>query len=165
MIRPSVPGRGTSFTTDFPRMTLAIAPLAAADRAEWLPLARAYKAFYETVLADDEYAQAWRRLCDGGDVLGLGARVDGRLVGIAHYIFHASTWADRVCYLQDLYVDAGARGHGVARGLIEAVAAQAHGAGAAKLYWTTQQHNEAARRLYDRVAAFNGFIRYDYPMT
>ena len=57
-----------------------------------------------------------------------------------------------------------ARGRGAARALIEAVAAAARAGGAARYYWTTQDHNAVARALYDRVARFNGFIRYDYPL-
>ena len=30
---------------------------------------------------------------------GLAARLDGRLVGIAHYMFQTSIWFDDVCYL------------------------------------------------------------------
>ncbi|MFN7570165.1 MAG: GNAT family N-acetyltransferase [Betaproteobacteria bacterium] len=145
-------------------MSVAIAPLVASDYAEWLPLARAYKAFYETVLYDEEYTRTWQRLMAGDAVSGLGARVDGRLVGIVHAVYHASAWAEQVCYLQDLFVDPAVRGRGVARALIEAVAANARRVGAARLYWTTQQHNATARTLYDKLASFNGFIRYDYPV-
>ena len=37
--------------------------------------------------------------------------------------------------------------------------------GATRLYWTTQQDNARARVLYDKLARFNGFIRYEYPLT
>ena len=30
-----------------------------------------------------------------------------------------------------------------------------------RLYWLTQENNLTARALYDKVAAFKGFIRYD----
>ena len=50
---------------------------------------------------------------------------------------------------------------GVGRALIEAVAQQARAAGAQRCYWLTQQDNHAARALYDKVARFHGFIRYD----
>jgi GNAT superfamily N-acetyltransferase len=144
---------------------LDIRPLHADDRAAWEPLARAYKAFYRTVIPPADYDAAWARLLAGGTTAGLGATLEGRLVGIAHYVFQPSTWADCVCYLQDLYVDEPARGNGVARALIERVVAQAHERRAARTYWLTRVDNVAARRLYDRVARFDGMIRYDHPMA
>ena len=144
---------------------LRIAPLEPADRADWEPLARGYKLFYRTPTSDAEYGAAWRRILARETVFGLGAKQDGRLIGIAHYLFHASAWAERVCYLQDLYVVPEARGRGAARALIEAVAKAAREAGAARCYWQTKQDNATARTLYDKVARFSGFIRYDYPMT
>ena len=48
--------------------------------------------------------------------------------------------------------------------LIEAVAAIARERGCARLYWTTKEDNATARSLYDRIARFNGFIRYDYAL-
>ncbi|MFE1438830.1 GNAT family N-acetyltransferase [Streptomyces sp. NPDC058739] len=135
------------------------------DRAAWERLARGYKEFYATETTDEEYETAWRRLLAGTEVHGLGARTpDGRLVGITHYLFHASCWMPDSCYLQDLFVAGSARGQGVARALIEAVAARARERGASRLYWLTQDHNSTARALYDKVAAFNGFLRYDYPL-
>jgi GNAT superfamily N-acetyltransferase len=56
------------------------------------------------------------------------------------------------------------RGRGIARALIEAVAEAARTRGAERLYWLTQTHNAAARALYDKVAKYNDFIRYDYPL-
>lgn len=70
---------------------IVIAPLQAADRADWLPLAQAYKAFYKTPTSEAEYQRAWERLLAGDGVHGLGARVQGQLVGITHYLFHTST--------------------------------------------------------------------------
>jgi ribosomal protein S18 acetylase RimI-like enzyme len=146
-------------------VTLAIAPLRSEDRADWERLARGYKLFYKTPTADAEYEAAWRRILARETVFGLGASVDGRLAGIVHYLFHASAWAERVCYLQDLFVAPEARGRGAARALIEAVAAAAREAGASRCYWHTRQDNATARALYDQVARFSGFIRYDHPMA
>jgi len=111
-----------------------------------------------------DYDRAWARLLAADGIHGLGAEIDGELAGIAHFLFHKSVWAERVCYLQDLFVDPPMRGRGAARALIEAVAASARQAGAQRYYWQTKQDNATARALYDRVALFNGFIRYEYPL-
>jgi GNAT superfamily N-acetyltransferase len=131
------------------------------DRAAWEVLARGYKAFYETPVPDEGYAQTWRRLLGPEDLHGIGAWLDGQLLGIAHYLFHATFWSADYCYLQDLFVAESARGRGVARALISRTAELARERGATRLYWTTKQDNTTARALYDKVAAFNGFIRYD----
>ena len=143
------------------RQTVQIQPLAAPDRAAWELLARGYKAFYETEIADAEYATAWQRLLHDSRFVGLGAWQNGSLVGTVHALFHTSTWADEVCYLQDLFVADAARGQGAASALIGAVASAARARKATRLYWLTHTHNARARALYDRVAVNKGFIRYD----
>ena len=145
--------------------TLAIGPLEPIDRERWGVLALGYKTFYETEVDAAGYEQAWQRLRAGDGVHGLGARLDGTLVGIAHFLFHANVWMAGACHLQDLFVDEAVRGRGVARALIEGVAVRARERGAARLYWHTRANNVAARTLYDKVARHDGFIRYDYPMA
>lgn len=143
---------------------LEILPLRPTDRPRWDILARGYKTFYETELPDIEYDRAWVRLMQADDVFGLGAHLNGKLVGIAHYMFHTSTWSVDQCYLQDLFVDEAVRGRGVARTLIERVAQAAQERGAPRFYWLTQDTNTTARHLYDKVGRYNGFIRYDFPL-
>src|SRR3954470_16178308 len=143
---------------------IGIAPLSAADRPAWETLARGYKAFYQTELPDARYDETWRLLLAGERIHGLAAWLDGRLAGIAHYLFHAQTWSADVCYLQDLFTAEDARGRGVASALIDAVAEAARSHGAAKYYWMTKEDNRVARALYDRVARFKGFVRYDHPL-
>ena len=145
-------------------VAIDVAPLRAEDRAAWEVLARGYKAFYRSPTTDEEYATAWKRLLARDAVSGLGAKINGQLVGIAHYLFHTSTWAQTVCYLQDLFTSPALRSKGVGRALIEAVAAEARVRGAARYYWLTQDHNAVARRLYDKVGRHNGFIRYDFAL-
>ncbi|MBE0547334.1 MAG: GNAT family N-acetyltransferase [Rubrivivax sp.] len=140
---------------------LAIARLQPHQYEEWLVLAKGYKAFYKTPTSEEEYQRAWGRLIAGDGVCGLGASSTGRLVGIAHYLFHTSTWTPTVCYLQDLFTAPEARGQGVARALILAIAKEARTQGASRYYWLTQDNNTTARLLYDKVAKFNGFIRYE----
>ena len=145
-------------------MSLSVFPLSHEHRDAWQPLAEGYKAFYRTVTSAAEYDQAWAKLMARSEVFGLGASVNGRLVGIAHYFFHTSTWAHKVCYLQDLYTSSEARGTGIARALIEELASLAGEAGASRYYWLTQENNAVARVLYEKVAKYNGFIRYDFPL-
>lgn len=143
-------------------LPLTVAPLVAPDRDRWEVLARGYKTFYETVLPPETYEKTWQRLMRGDVLHGLGAHLDGKLVGLAHFFFHPHVWMEDVCYLQDLFTDEAVRGRGVARALIDAVARVAERRGATKLYWQTRQDNDRARALYDKVARFNGFIRYDH---
>ena len=145
-------------------MNIEIKALQVADRAAWEPLARGYKLFYDTATSEAEYAAAWRRLLHDPRFLGLAAWRGGTMVGIVHALFHASTWADEVCYLQDLFVADAARGSGAGAALIDAVAAASRQRGAGRLYWLTHHGNTAARGLYDRVAVHKGFIRYDLPL-
>ncbi|MFC5468248.1 GNAT family N-acetyltransferase [Cohnella suwonensis] len=142
---------------------IGIAPLKADDRSRWEALARGYKTFYETELPDSDYDKAWQRLLKADGIYGLGAYLDGSLVGIAHYLFHSTVWADDACYLQDLFVDEAFRGQGTARALIEGVAQAARERNASRYYWQTKRDNSVARALYDKVAVHRGFIRYDYP--
>ena len=143
---------------------IEIGPLRPADRDAWEVLARGYKAFYRDPMPDEAYEVTWQRLAAGTELHGLGARLDGRLVGIAHYFFHPAFWSGEACYLQDLFVDDAVRGHGAGRALIEGVAAAARERGADRFYWHTQESNTRARALYDKVARFTGFIRYVYPL-
>ena len=144
-----------------PLPPLRLAELTDADRSAWEPLARGYKAFYATEVDDAGYDAAWRRLRAGPPMLALGAWRQDQLLGIAHGVFHASAWADEVCYLQDLFTGPEARGQGVAAALIQALARHARLRGCARLYWQTHETNARARALYDRVAQHHGFIRYD----
>jgi GNAT superfamily N-acetyltransferase len=139
------------------------------DKARWAELWRGYLDFYETELPPEIYDHTLQRLiAPESPIRGLGARLasdNAPLVGITHYLFHAHAWTTReVCYLQDLFVDATVRRHGCGAKLIEAVATVARERGCHRLYWTTKEDNAAARSLYDRIARFNGFIRYDYQL-
>jgi|LakMenEpi13Jul12_1017406.scaffolds.fasta_scaffold04529_1 GNAT superfamily N-acetyltransferase len=145
-------------------MTIAVNFLLPEDRAAWETLARGYKDFYKTSVSPAELEHAWNRLLRQQDVFGYAAKRDGELIGIAHYLFHKSVWAKTVCYLQDLFVVPHARGIGAGRALIAAVAGQAEQRNATRFYWCTHEQNHDARGLYEKVARFNGFIRYEYSL-
>ena len=144
-------------------MPIAIRPLEEKDRVQWEALFRAYVRFYRAKVADDVIALTWQRLLGQEDgFLGLVAQEEsGRLVGLAHMLFHRSSWSPTVyCYLEDLFVDIDTRRNGVGRALIEATYREADKRGATRTYWATMDDNAAARRLYDRLAKLSGFVQY-----
>lgn len=144
---------------------IEIRSLQATDHVEWRRLWTAYLEFYGAAVPEEVYATTWRRLFDDAGVFepkGFLALVDGRPVGLVHYLYHRTCWSTaNNCYLQDLFADPAVRGMGVGRALIEAVHAEAGRIGVRNVYWMTHETNEVARRLYDRVARRTGFIEYD----
>ena len=141
---------------------IAIRPIGEDEREAWNPLWAGYLAFYKTTLTRDISDLAWTRFHDPDEpIFALGGYIDGELLGIAHYLFHRSTWAThRYCYLEDLFVADVARGQGLGRALIEEVYARAEAANASRVYWLTHSNNAQARTLYDKIADNLGFIQY-----
>jgi GNAT superfamily N-acetyltransferase len=139
-----------------------VRPLVASDKQAWLPLWAGYLTFYKATLAPEVTDETFARLTAGDDTMfGLVAEQDGRVTGIAHAIVHRSTWAVApYVYLNDLFVSPDVRGGGVGRALIEAVYAKADAMGAERVYWLTHETNATARRLYDTLAANDGFVEY-----
>jgi GNAT superfamily N-acetyltransferase len=137
-----------------------------ADFDQWLPLWQGYNAFYgrsgDTALPGDITHMTWARFFDGYEpVHALVAEIEGRLVGLAHYLFHRTTIRiEPTCYLQDLFTVEEQRGTGVGRALISAVFEQATLAGSARVYWLTHESNATAMKLYDRLAQLSGFVVY-----
>jgi len=141
---------------------IEIKPLRLDERADWEPLWKGYLDFYNTSVSKETYDTTWARLNDANEPMWLlGAYVDGKLLGIVHYLYHRSCWTiGNYCYLQDLFVSKEARGHGLGRALIEAVYKAAQEAGASRVHWLTHETNATARALYDQLATAPGFIQY-----
>lgn len=144
-------------------MAITIRPLTQSDRQQWESLWRGYQAFYQTDLSADE-ERLWNALMAPGPDGPYGlvaADGEGRLVGLAHYLFHITTWSPaQRCYLNDLFTAPAARGKGAGRKLIEAVASASAARGAGQVWWLTQDTNEEARRLYDKLAKLTPFVKY-----
>jgi GNAT superfamily N-acetyltransferase len=148
--------------------TAAVRLLGEGDLERWRVLWDGYLSFYRADLSAELTEQTFRRLCNADDgMLGLVAvDSDDRPIGLAHLVFHATTWsASLYCYLEDLYVDPGNRDRTTARILFDAVYAQAEKRGAARVYWHTQAFNGAARSLYDVVGELTSFVVYERVMT
>ena len=126
------------------------------DYEAWLPLWLGYNAFYgregPTAPTEAITRLTWSRFFDALEPMEcLVAELDGRLVGLAHLIFHRNTsLAGSTCYLQDLFVDPEVRGTGAGRALLRHIVAQARERGIRSLWLETGSEDAfiSARALY-----------------
>lgn len=145
-------------------MAFQVRMLAERDRAAWQVLFKGYIDFYRADVADEVVELTWRRLLTAGEGDPVGLVVVDETdtpFGMAHIVFHHSTWSPTwYCYLEDLFVDPTRRSGGAGRALIDAVYAEADRRGCTRTYWATDESNSAARGLYDRVAKKSAFVQY-----
>ena len=75
-------------------------------------------------------------------------------IGYATATIDFSTWRAReFMHLDCLYVEAGHRGEGIGRSLIDAVCVAARALELDELQWQTPQWNVSAQRFYERLGA------------
>lgn len=84
------------------------------------------------------------------------ARLDGRIVGSLTLAFYRIPTGLKA-WIEDVVVDASARGAGVGEALNQAALAEARARGAKNVSLTSRASREAANRLYQRI----GFVRYE----
>jgi GNAT superfamily N-acetyltransferase len=144
-------------------VSLVVRRLSIEDKAAWYELYVSYLKFYESEQIDAAIEIVWQRLTkENPEIQGLVAELDGVIVGITHFHYQLSTWANASnCYLEDLYVSEEARGQGVAPALIAAVKKLAIEHKCSELFWITKESNQVARKLYDKVAKISDFVRYE----
>ena len=139
-----------------------------ADLAELLPLMRGYCDFYEVAPSDEALLALSRALIADLEREGvqLIARNEGHAVGFATIFWSwATTSAERIGVMNDLFVAPEARGTGLAAALIEACRAECAARGAGKLTWQTAPDNTAAMKVYDRVGATREqWVDYWFPV-
>jgi GNAT superfamily N-acetyltransferase len=133
----------------------------------WLPLWKGYQQFYKVDIPEFVTLKTWARFLDPVEPMHAAlAFVGEQAVGLAHSIYHRTTWTSGDdCYLQDLFVAQDARGGGIGRALIEHVYADARRRGASRVHWLTHESNHNAMQLYGRLADRSGFIHYRKPLA
>ncbi len=152
-----------TFTNQRALKMLHIKSLSQSSYVEWVALWKHYLAFYHADFNAQQADQTWARLSGQAfpHMYGFVAYHNNKAVGIVHVIEHESCWTSQpYAYLQDLYTDKMHRGQGIARQLIECVYQAAAQRQCDRVYWLTQENNEPARKLYDKVAQQTGFIQY-----
>ena len=135
---------------------LRIEPITEEQFEALVPMIAAYQGFYEAEdIRTERNREFFRRfIAPSDDGMLIGAWRGERLVGYACLYWHfSSTKAVETVLMNDLYVDAEARGEGVGRALIEAAAEVGRERGSPILEWSTAPDNATAQRLYDSTGA------------
>lgn len=141
---------------------MQIRPLIHEDKSQWLSLWRQYLDFYRHPLEDQITELTFERLCHGQEMLGLVAvSPGGELCGFMTLVFHPPTWSIHgYCYVEELLVASQFRGQGIARSLFNEAWRQADARGSSRVYWFTEQNNDRARALYDKLGQLAPYVIY-----
>ncbi|MCB2095543.1 MAG: GNAT family N-acetyltransferase [Rhodobacteraceae bacterium] len=145
-------------------MAFAIRDIIAQDRPEWERLYQGYAEFYKVAQTPAMRQTVWRWINDPGhECRGLvAAAPGGHLLGLVHFRPFARPLSATVGgFLDDLFVEPGARGTGAADALIAAVRSEGQQRGWSVIRWITADDNARARRVYDRMAAQTNWVTYD----
>lgn len=131
------------------------------DETAWRRLRSGYNAFYQVHIPEAVTAVTWKRMLDpASPIFGRLAVVEAVVAGFTISVLHEGTWTTApICYLEDLFVDPNYRGRGLGRLLVQDLIERAKMRGWSRLYWHTLATNPA-RRLYDKFAVADDFVRY-----
>ena len=160
------PPAGSSRPAAGDRPPLAVRDLRPEDRAGWEPVWAVYLEHYAQDLPASTTRLLWDRLTGPEPDPRMGGLAafdgEGALLGFAHYVTSPSTWDPREdAYLEDLCVRPGARGRGVGRALIDALAERGRERGWRRVHWHTEQTNAVARLLYDTAGTLTSYVQYE----
>jgi GNAT superfamily N-acetyltransferase len=142
-----------------------VMPLSIRELESVLPLIADYQRFYGVPDPDLDHNRSFFlnfiAPSDAGELLG--AWRDAELVGYAClYWTFSSVAAEPIVALNDLFVSAANRGHGIGLALIEAAREVARQRGVRRLTWQTALDNRRAQRLYERTgAARSAWFEYE----
>lgn len=134
------------------------------DRSAWTELYAAYAASGEVVADADQIDRVWGWLrssrrapcCFVAVIPGVG------IVGFAHWRpFEIPILGSESLYIDDLFVNPGHRGSGIARLLIDSVRHEAGRRESREVRWTSRPDNTSAVMLYDRIATRSDAIIYN----
>ena len=150
-----------------PTTPFVVRTLQPGDRERWWTLYRGYTTFYELVHTDEMTERVWQWLFDADhDLRGFVVEDGtGRVVGLAHVRpFPRPLHASVAGFLDDLFVEEGARGTGAAQALLARLRSLGEEQGWSTVRWITSESNLRARGAYDKVATALPLVTYDMPV-
>lgn len=142
---------------------LTVRPLELKDEARWRDLFRRYREFYHLQESEDVVSRVWGWLTDPEhECQGLVAESADGIVAIADYRrFSRPSTGTIGIWLDDLFTDPEARGHGAGRALISGLQQIAGSEGRSVVRWITADDNCQAQVLYDQLATKTNWVTYD----
>lgn len=144
--------------------TFHLVPPTQEDKERWRHLYRQFAEHYTVSVRVEHQDLVWSWLMDPDHPLMclLAKDADGMAWGLAHYRPFTRPLAGSVgCFLDDLLVDEGARGEGVADALLHALRQIASNNGWTVIRWITADDNHRARGVYDEFAIRTMWVTYD----
>lgn len=131
------------------------------DYAEWLAMWNSYTSIGGGSPGETVTRHTWQRALDvASPIICRIAEYEGEVAGFALCVLHEGTYfTTPVCYLEDFFVKEGLRGKGIGKAVMQYIHDEAIEKRWAKVYWLTRSGNPA-RKLYDKVAVTDDFVRY-----
>jgi GNAT superfamily N-acetyltransferase len=140
-------------------MVCRIEAVSSADVKELVRLYIAYRVFYGEAPEEERAAAFIRDRVAQSSTRYFLAWIGNNAIGFMHLMPSTNTLAMRpIWLLEDLYVDASARGQGVATALLSHAEAFARGRGAERLTLATAYDNLAAQHIYQKL----GYVREEH---
>jgi GNAT superfamily N-acetyltransferase len=140
-------------------MVCRIEAVSSADVKELVRLYIAYRVFYGEAPEEERAAAFIRDRVTQSSTRYFLAWIGNNAIGFMHLMPSTNTLAMRpIWFLEDLYVDASARGQGVATALLSYAEAFARGRGAERLTLATAYDNLAAQHIYQKL----GYVREEH---
>ena len=144
-------------------MNITISNLQQEDHEQWKTLYHLYAEFYSMPMNEEILDNVWGWIFDSQQAFYcLVAKDDkGNAIGLMHYRAMQSPIRGRmVGFLDDLYVLAECRGHGVVDQLFSALKESAQEKGWPMVRWLTADDNYRGRGVYDKLAEKTPWLTY-----
>jgi GNAT superfamily N-acetyltransferase len=147
-------------------MTVTIAPLTEREFFAWYGLFAEYAAGAGVEVTDEHVMRVWTALQVPGAHGAVAHDESGAVVGFVHAVpFERLLQADGGFQIEDLFVESGQRGRGVATALVEHIRTVAEAKRRGLLRWAAPADDPATKALQDKFAdAAGGWVLQTVPV-